>query len=723
MKDLIFIICVCSFLLGNTIAFYDFKSFHIIFFLISCFLIYLFLYVKESFQFIKKSPLIYFFNLILILSFFSFAYFNFEFREKALISKIPYAKSCLIKDPLLFPVNQKQSLIKENLEICGLIIESKVNAYKISSVLKSQKYGKLIFYNKDLSQKFFIGDEICLEGNIYEFKEQKTKNIYIEIKKFKIISIKIGESFEAKFLRNIERIKQKFLKIHEFALPENTKGFIEKLLLGSESNEELPFEIYKASKNLGLFHIFSLSGFHLSLIAIFIYALLSLFKTPLIIRNFLVIFFITIYCFLGGWSAPVFRSWFAAMFVLSAAMLNQKVKFVNIIFLSALIQCILDPFCIGDFGFQFSYLATLGLVLYNEKITEKLSFLPYSLANLISIPFSAQILIFPLQIFYFEQIPLYFILSNLSAIFFIPTILILSLIASLISMFSVVGWFIAAVIEVLIFILTQLFYGTIYFLNNLPSSALHFESPKFIWIIFSYLCVFLFIYCRKKAVSIHIIIAITLCIFIFQAQKQETRLSFEALSGKEYEAVFFNKSTESILICNQKGESNLKYPNEMLADNLEARGITAIKTLIGNCILDTRFTVEKQINLKNISKKEELIIENIHLEYNKHYVLLTYKNFNIFILFDGFLRLKEPIEKFSFVKLALPSAKFKDNFWNFFPKGEFCYLPKLSKKDESPIRKLIGDRCTKILNNNEFQNLRLETDGEFIYSLASINKN
>ncbi|ETJ28348.1 ComE operon protein 3, partial [human gut metagenome] len=74
--------------------------------------------------------------------------------------------------------------------------------------------------------------------------------------------------------------------------------------------------------------------------------------------------------------------------------------------LSALILLIFKPYGIMEISFHLSYLATLGIVLLNQKINYKLYKLPEKIRESLSVTLSAQVFIFPYMMIVFKDFSL-----------------------------------------------------------------------------------------------------------------------------------------------------------------------------------------------------------------------------------------------------------------------------------------------------------------------------
>lgn len=83
---------------------------------------------------------------------------------------------------------------------------------------------------------------------------------------------------------------------------------------------------------------------------------------------------------------------------------------------SALVLICFDPTIVYETGFLLSYLAVIGIVVFQQKITQLVYFrnkLMRSAWSLTAVSIAAQIATLPLTLYYFHQFPLYFLLTNL----------------------------------------------------------------------------------------------------------------------------------------------------------------------------------------------------------------------------------------------------------------------------------------------------------------------
>ena len=178
----------------------------------------------------------------------------------------------------------------------------------------------------------------------------------------------------------------------------------------------------QAYSNAGVVHLIAISGMHLALIYYFllwIFARIPVIKKSKFTRLILVLGCLWFFSFLTGAPASVLRSAVMFTFIAIGNSFDKKNSIYNSLAISAFVLLCYDPFMLWDVGFQLSYLAVLGIVIFQKYIYNWLYFknkifnLGWKLA---SVSLAAQLLTLPICIYYFHQFPLLFLLSNMIAI-------------------------------------------------------------------------------------------------------------------------------------------------------------------------------------------------------------------------------------------------------------------------------------------------------------------
>jgi len=184
---------------------------------------------------------------------------------------------------------------------------------------------------------------------------------------------------------------------------------------------ELTPEIRKSYQNSGTVHILSVSGLHVGLFAMVVMHLLFFLRGErwkLILKAIIVLTCIWSYALITGFAPSALRSAIMFSFVTLAKCMDRQTSVYNSLATSAIVQLSYDPMMLYALGFQFSYLAVVGIVMTQRMFaklwTPKNTVSKY-VWECITVSIAAQLTTTPLSIYYFYQFPNYFILANIIA--------------------------------------------------------------------------------------------------------------------------------------------------------------------------------------------------------------------------------------------------------------------------------------------------------------------
>ena len=192
----------------------------------------------------------------------------------------------------------------------------------------------------------------------------------------------------------------------------------------------IPANINQYFINSGISHILSISGLHISMILFILFTALSF--LPINFYNKIFIATITtiiIYPTVSIFSVSIVRSSIMAFCILISYYFDKDRNNVNSLFLAALIILLIEPNSIREISFQFSFLATLGIILYypiynffiikkikNLKINAFLKNIFITLLGFLAINIISLVSILPLNIYHFEILNLNSIIANIFAV-------------------------------------------------------------------------------------------------------------------------------------------------------------------------------------------------------------------------------------------------------------------------------------------------------------------
>ncbi len=206
-------------------------------------------------------------------------------------------------------------------------------------------------------------------------------------------------------------------------IPEPASALLTGILLGNDKG--LPPDLADDFRTTGMTHIIAISGFN---IAILMGVLISI-SQPLLQRRGAAVFAavgIAAYTLLVGADPSVVRAAImGGIYLLANRWLGRANFAYASLFVAAFLMTLFNPFSLWDVGFQLSFGATLGLMLYAEPFTrwtrrQLLRWLPRQtvrrvmglLSDAVLVTLAAQVLTLPLMMAYFRQFSLVSFVAN-----------------------------------------------------------------------------------------------------------------------------------------------------------------------------------------------------------------------------------------------------------------------------------------------------------------------
>jgi competence protein ComEC len=292
-------------------------------------------------------------------------------------------------------------------------------------------------------------------------------------------------------------------------------GVAAAILLGND--ETLEPELKASYAAAGVSHILCVSGMHVGIIFMILnFLLLPLGSSARVnhIRNVILLLSVWLYAHITGLSPSVTRAAAMFTFVIIGKLLQRQSNIFHSLFASLFILLVINPLLLFDVGFQLSYLAVFGIVIFQKMIAgwvhPKTKFGNY-IWNLASVSVAAQLTTFPVAIYYFGQFPNYFLLSNLSVIA-LSFVIVVSGVATLAFSFFP---FLSNCIGFLTSIEVKVMNTIIIFIEKLPGAVTANISIHVIQVIILYIIIFIFIFQKHKIKLIIFSVLILFNIFIF----------------------------------------------------------------------------------------------------------------------------------------------------------------------------------------------------------------
>lgn len=359
----------------------------------------------------------------------------------------------------------------------------KTNNYKNKKFILSIK--------KEENNVLQYGDLINVEGEYviplqqrnykgFDYREYlKTQKIYGTIKTSKVEILDKRKINKLLMISN--DIRNSIIKKAQIMLPNKTSSLLIGILLGDKS--QIQEEIIQDFELSNLSHMLSVSGAHTSYIVLGISYVLS--KTSKKKAYIITILILILFMFITNFAPSVIRACLMGILILGAKIFYCKPDFPTSISLALLITLIINPFLINNIGLQLSYLGTIGIILFNKNI--KYLFckihIKEKIADLLSITFSAQIMIMPIMALKFNSISFTFFISNMLATPFLGITMILGFITIFISF---ILYNIAKMLAIVLNLNLEILISISHFTSKIPFSNIIIKTPYVLSIILMY---------------------------------------------------------------------------------------------------------------------------------------------------------------------------------------------------------------------------------------------
>ncbi len=237
--------------------------------------------------------------------------------------------------------------------------------------------------------------------------------------------------------------------------PEPEASLLAGILLGDDNG--LSATLQQAYKNTGTAHIIAISGFNIAIIAgVFVFLFSRLFGRQK--GAIAAVLGIILYTVLVGATPSVVRAAIMGVLAILAGQLGRRQNGLNTLAVTAAVMAVINPNTLWDVGFQLSFAATLGLILYAQPLQDWFTRLlarrlPLRTAQNISAPVSsamfftlaAQLTTLPVMAWQFGRISLVSLIANPFVLPVQPAVMVLSGLAVLLSFIylplgQVVAW-------------------------------------------------------------------------------------------------------------------------------------------------------------------------------------------------------------------------------------------------------------------------------------------
>ena len=315
-------------------------------------------------------------------------------------------------------------------------------------LLASGKKAVIYIPSDSLSQTIVAGDRLSFYGQLESAPPYLRKQSLAAIGLIRKDNWQLEENTGNGFSIRIQALSVRRMlldRLHTIVPDRQSYAVAAALMFGYRN--ELDDTLMQSFRNIGAAHILAISGTHFAILFGMLYFLLSFIgnsRKGRFVKQLILLPFVWGFAFLTGFSPSVVR----AALMLTVWGVGEAFAYrsfsLNTVAVAAFFMLLFHPLYLYDVGFQLSFLAVIAILLINPHLIKlyesKNPGLQYGW-GLCCVSVSAQVGVLPLSVYYFHQVPVFFLLTNsfllplaAALLFLIPVSLLLH------TLFGTVAW-------------------------------------------------------------------------------------------------------------------------------------------------------------------------------------------------------------------------------------------------------------------------------------------
>lgn len=526
---------------------------------------------------------------------------------------------------------KKYQLFKQKDSICfhAVIVSDVVEKdYQYVYTIQVDDTYLLLYVKKKETASFFkYGDQIELKckvevpntaRNYHGFDYQN----YLKTKKISGIvriseeQVKIVQEGKINFFNQAVHFVKTHIQTKLYdSLPKETASLCLGFLVGQR--DQIPEDITSFFRESNLTHLLAISGTHIS------YLILGVsFLCVRIGKKFskvITVCFLLFFMALTDFTPSVTRASITAILMLTANLFHRKSDVYQNMGIASIIILLQNPYAVLDIGFQLSFGGTLGIVLWQDRLSKLFDLgsdlcqssskfrkiKEYVVVTLLT-TISANFMILPIMAYHFKTLSITFWISNL----------LVSPLVGLVIFGGFIFYFISTVFKPFVFLIQMpyhfllvLFIKIAEYCSHLPGSVIYVKTPS-LFFICMYYCLLFFLFhikkefCQKiKELFILLICIIFLFSYIFTKLPKDLRIYFIDVGQGDSTLICTPKNT-TILIDGGGSDNGFDVGEKVLLPYLLDRGICKLDYIMISHFDSDHvvglFTIMEKLRVKNI---------------------------------------------------------------------------------------------------------------------------
>lgn len=259
-------------------------------------------------------------------------------------------------------------------------------------ILKTNQGNLMVYYSTD--KRYLPGDSLEIQGQIFETDVPQIEHNF-DYTSY-LDSMKISGQFSASTIHvvnhsfDLSEIKERLSIRIEESFSDEISSYLKMFVLGDDSS--VPDSVVSQFRNLGISHLFAISGMHVGLILLMIKKVLSIFYLKENTEKAITYSCLFFYNVLTGFSVSIVRASLLVFLIFlnkKKGWMFSKTDLLSFIFIAFMF---VEPANLEQTGFQLSFLITLAILLSEPLLKEKSKLVQIIRLQLIATLFSLPII-------------------------------------------------------------------------------------------------------------------------------------------------------------------------------------------------------------------------------------------------------------------------------------------------------------------------------------------
>lgn len=442
--------------------------------------------------------------------------------------------------------------------------EALIDHIKIKGAWHSASDKLSLYMDKNHPIQFVYGDKLMIKGFPNYMKKQTNPHAFDYTQYLNRKGVFVNDYLEMDDYIHVSNHKEYSLKFYlhrigsyfdniltKFLAEEREQNIAKAMVIGQR--DEITSEMKHVYQSTGTSHILAVSGLHVGIIYLVFSSIFKFLKRSHFRWIYYSLMFFTLwsYAIITGLSPSVIRASTMLSFILLAEMSKRNSNIYNTVIASAFFILLIAPNLIYSVSFQLSYMAVLGIIYLYHKIYRLIFIKSISIDffwKITAISFSVQIATFSITIFYFNQFPTIFPITNLIAIPTATIVIVGSIGLFLTSFLPLIPSIIGYVLQIWI----SLYNTIMVYFSDFPFTVVEdiYLKPAHVFLLI--ISVFLLLrFTETKKLSYFRFFTLSilfLCVFVLYGQYHkinQSEIIFYDITGKNYFDVIIGENCYS----------------------------------------------------------------------------------------------------------------------------------------------------------------------------------